>query len=242
MLKLCAFDLGNTLGNDTLLFREAVRDVSEWLGVRGAADAEEFRAVYEEINRETFLPFISHTYGEIEFFENTFARLGIDDVTPQETLSAYREFLQNRLSVDPALVDGLEYLRSRGIRLCILSNERTERVKAFLAKTGLAPLFDEVFVSEAVGVEKPDERIFRIALERFALRGEEAAMFGDNEIADGGCRSLGMLFVLVTAYKNNGWRWEEGSPHPPDYVMDRITRESLQSFCAWMENPDVPKR
>lgn len=242
MLKLCAFDLGNTLGNDTLIFREAVRDISEWLAGKGAADAAEFTAVYEEINRGTFLPFISHTFGEIKFFEKTFARLGIRNLTPRETLSAYRKFLQARITVDPALVDGLVYLRSRGIKLCILSNESTERVDAYLEKTGLAPLFDEVIVSEAVGVEKPDERIFRIALERFALRGEEAAMFGDNEISDGACRNLGMFFVLVTAYRNSGWRWEEGSPHPPDYVMDRITRESLQSFFAWTENPDNPKR
>jgi len=154
----------------------------------------------------------------------------------------YRNFLLDRVSLDPEMVDGLEYLRSRGLKTCIVSNERTERVTDFLAKTGLGPLFDEVIVSEAMGVEKPDERIFRRALDLFSVRGEEAAMFGDNEIADGGCRGLGMPFVLVTEHKNREWGWEEGSPHPPDYVLDRITRESLQKFFAWKEQQYASKK
>lgn len=243
MLRLCAFDLGNTLVNDSLLFHGAVRDISEWLVSRGAVqNPEEFRKVYDEINRQTFLPFISHTYGELMFFEKAFSWLGTNTVSAEEALLQYRRFLLDRTHLSPVLIDGLNYLRSRGLRLCVISNERTVRVTDFLKKTGLDPMFDGVFVSEEVGVEKPDERIFRLALDSFSLTGEEALMFGDNEIADGGCRSLGMFFVLVTEYKNRHWVWEGGSSHPPDYVMDRISRESLQKFFSWRENHDCPKR
>ena len=241
MLKLCAFDLGNTLVNDSQLFSGAVQDISEWLMKQGAVrNAEEFRSVYEEVNWNTYLPFISHTYGEPVFFETSFRRLGITSVLPDEALRVYRQFLMNRLSLKPDLMEGLRYLRSRGLRLCIISNERTQRVTDFLSKTGLSSIFDEVVVSEAVGAEKPDPKIFQYALDLFSLKGEEAVMFGDNEIADGGCRSLGMPFVLVTEYKNHNWVWEEGSSHTPDYVMERISRESLKRFLTWKENPHDP--
>jgi FMN phosphatase YigB (HAD superfamily) len=242
MLKLCAFDLGNTLVNDALLFQNSVHDVSTWLAARAAVDAEEFRSLYEEINRKTFLPFISHTYGELEFFEETFALLKIKTVSPQEALSAYRSFLLGRIGPDRELLDGLSYLRSRGMKLAIISNERTARVDAFLEKTGYLPLFDLVVVSEAVGLEKPDTGIFLFALDHFGLRGGEAAMFGDNEIADGACRDLGMRFVLITTFKNSAWRWEQGSSHTPDYVIERINRESLRNFCVWAETPYDSKR
>jgi FMN phosphatase YigB (HAD superfamily) len=81
-----------------------------------------------------------------------------------------------------------------------------------------------------MGIEKPDLRIFQEALNRLNLKGEEMVMFGDNEIADGASKKLGIFFVLVTGYMNKGWIWEKGNSYPPDYVMEKITKKNMEMF------------
>jgi len=234
VLKVCAFDLGNTLSDDAALLAGSLADVSEWLAGRGAVpDAAAFRAVYAGINDGCFRPFISHTFGEPEFFQAALAGVGADGVGAEEALAKYREFLAARSRISPRLPEALAWLKSRGLKLAILSNERVSRVEAFLSATGIAGFFDELVVSEGIGVEKPDERFFSLALERCGASGPETAMFGDNEIADGACRRLGIRFVLCTEYKKSGWGWEAGDPHSPDYVLERIERPALEKFLAW---------
>lgn len=233
MLKACAFDVGNTLSNDTALLEASLADVAGWLQEREAIrDPAAFAATYRQVHEATRTPFISHTFGELQFFEDTFTRLGIRGVEPAEALARYRGRVLDRTRVDPELPSALAWLRARGFRIGILSNERTERIETFLDRTGLAAHFDAVVVSEAVGVQKPDERIFRIALERLGTAAEETAMFGDSEVADGACRRIGMVFVLVTQYRRSGWGWDAGSAHAPDCVLQRISREELERFFA----------
>ena len=103
---------------------------------------------------------------------------------------------------------------------------------AYLDKTKLGPFFDTIVVSESIGMEKPDHRIFQEVLTRLDIRGDEAVMFGDNQIADGASKELGFLFVLVTAYRNRDWVWEEGQPYHPDHVMDKITPAGIAEFLS----------
>lgn len=72
--------------------------------------------------------------------------------------------------------------------------------------------------------------IFQEALNRLDVTGEEVVMFGDNDIADGACKQLGITFVLVTGYKNTAWFWEKGNPQKPDYIMEKITRRAVEEF------------
>ncbi|MGD9182177.1 MAG: hypothetical protein PVG15_11935, partial [Desulfobacterales bacterium] len=62
------------------------------------------------------------------------------------------------------------------------------------------------------------------------IKGEEMAMFGDNEIADGAAKKLGIFFILVTGYMNKSWIWEKGSSYAPDYIMEKITRKDMEGF------------
>jgi putative hydrolase of the HAD superfamily len=144
----------------------------------------------------------------------------------------YRDLLLTRIEPDTCIAETFRLLRDKGIRIALLSNERAIRVDAYLEKTKLGPFFDAIVVSESIGVEKPDPRIFQEVLTRLDVRGDEAAMFGDNQIADGAAKALGFLFVLVTAYLNRDWVWEEGQPYQPDHVMDKITPAAMAEFLS----------
>jgi putative hydrolase of the HAD superfamily len=232
-IKACVFDLGNTLINDSLLSKSATEEMSRWLHERGfIASREDFLATFQRINYGTSKPFISHTFGEAEFFQKTFDELGVKAISAEEALETYRRLLMERIEPDPGIAEAFTFLRDRGIRIALLSNERAIRVDAYLEKTMLRPFFDAIVVSESIGVEKPDRRIFEEVLTRLNIRGDEAAMFGDNQIADGASKEQGFLFVLVTAYLNREWVWEEGQPYPPDHVMGKITPAEMAEFLS----------
>jgi len=230
-IKVFAFDLGNTLINDTQLAKEATVDMGDWLFRKSYIQCREaFCTTYEKINHGTREPFISHTFGEIDFFERAFTELSVKGISPEAALKKYREILLGKIRRDPDIVNAFHLLQQKQIRIALLSNERGLRVDAFMEKTDMSHFFDAIIVSERIGIEKPDPRIFQEALSRLHITGEEMVMFGDNEIADGACKKLGICFVLVTAYKNKGWIWEEGSPYPPDYIMKKITPEEMEAF------------
>ncbi len=227
-LKACAFDLGNTLVDDVAAFEAAVAETDAWLCGRGLiGEPGSFASTYTGVNRGSHEPFVSHTYGELAYFARTFAALGVSGLAPEEALAAYRRFVTARFALEPEVEGALRWLRERGCRIGLVSNESVARINAFMEKTHGDALFDEIMVSEAVGHEKPDPAIFREALRRLGVEAPQLVMFGDNEVADGACRELGIRFVLVTGFRRTGWRWERGKPHEPDYVIERVDLPSL---------------
>lgn len=93
----------------------------------------------------------------------------------------------------------LEVLADRH-RLAIVCNTSAsgERVQEILRSAGIERYFDLTLVSSEVGFRKPDERIFRIALENLGLQPDEVVMVGNRISVDilGGNR-VGMKTVLI---------------------------------------------
>lgn len=88
-------------------------------------------------------------------------------------------------------------LRAMGFRLGVVSNGPTTVVD-LLSQAGLLPFFDTVIASQAIGIEKPDPRIFQEALKRMGLPAGEALFVGDLYDVDVlGARSAGMQAVLI---------------------------------------------
>jgi HAD superfamily hydrolase (TIGR01549 family) len=237
VLKACAFDLGNTLVDDTGLLHETVDAMADWLWEKQLITGKTcFRDIYLQINRQSNVPFVSHTFGEESFFAEAFERLGISALEPSQALEVYRRLLMSRLRIDQDVRYGLELIRGRSMRTALVTNETTVRVNAFFEKTRLRECFDVVVVSEEAGHEKPHPEIFQLTADRLGVRGDELAMFGDTEVADGACKRLGNLFVLVTGFKKSDWGWEQGAPYDPDFVIERVRPDSLLQFLRFAES------
>jgi FMN phosphatase YigB (HAD superfamily) len=71
-------------------------------------------------------------------------------------------------------------VRSAGARVVAVSNNLVSEQEDKLRATGLRHLFDELVISEAVGVSKPDPAIFRMALDAACCQSHEAIMLGDS--------------------------------------------------------------
>ena len=100
-------------------------------------------------------------------------------------------------ALDPAAEPALRLARQAGLATAVISNSNGT-IAAILHALGLSAHLDFVIDSSEVGVEKPDPRIFRIALERTALPPGEAAYIGDLYSIDIlGARAAGLHAVLM---------------------------------------------
>jgi putative hydrolase of the HAD superfamily len=94
-------------------------------------------------------------------------------------------------------VDVLEELLAKNIRIACVSNE-DGWLGDFFDHFGLTEYFEFILASENVGVEKPNPKIFNIALEQAELKANEVLFVGDSPISDYfGATNVGMKAVLI---------------------------------------------
>jgi HAD superfamily hydrolase (TIGR01509 family) len=102
-------------------------------------------------------------------------------------------------SVPREVPDALDRLRAAGHRLVVVSNSNGTLRKIF-TRLDLARHFDVLIDSSDVGVEKPDARIFQLALERSGARPETTLHAGDFFHVDVvGARAAGLQAWLIDA-------------------------------------------
>jgi len=122
--------------------------------------------------------------------------LGIDDPGLPDHL--YDRFAQaEHYTLFPDALPALRDLRARGYRLGIVSNFEAW-LDGLLASLDVIPIVDAVVVSGAEGVEKPDRKIFDIALQRVGVPAERACYVGDSPHFDvEAARAAGMHALLI---------------------------------------------
>jgi HAD superfamily hydrolase (TIGR01549 family) len=113
-----------------------------------------------------------------------------------------RESLWRVMEPDTPRVIG--ELRRRGFALAVVSNA-DGRVSAALAARGTAAHFTTIVDSHVVGIEKPDARIFEIALAACQAQPSEAVYVGDiYEVDVRGARNAGIAPVLLDPLSRYG--------------------------------------
>jgi putative hydrolase of the HAD superfamily len=91
----------------------------------------------------------------------------------------------------------LDRLRDAGLELGVVSNFEAW-LEQLLEELGVIGYFDVRVISGAEGMEKPDPRIFRLAMDRAGVRPEQSVYVGDNPEFDvDPAAAVGMLPVLI---------------------------------------------
>jgi HAD superfamily hydrolase (TIGR01549 family) len=118
-------------------------------------------------------------------------------------LHAYHQTHNLWETVPDEVRPALTALRTIGLRLVVLSNANGTLHRAF-DRLGLTPAVDAIFDSHNEGVEKPDPRLFRIALGRTGADAATTMHVGDLYHVDvAGARAAGltpMLFDVADLY------------------------------------------
>jgi len=137
------------------------------------------------------------------YFDLILERLGIQP--SDRTAAAVRDLYEyhQRCNLWEHVPDGvpatLAALRDLGLRMFVVSNANGKLVALF-ERVGLARYFDCLIDSYDEGVEKPDPRLFEIALSRAGARAATTLHVGDLYHVDVvGARKAGLRAVLLDA-------------------------------------------
>src|SRR3954471_22585977 len=128
----------------------------------------------------------SHSHGDFgvdarywqTFYAHLLENLGVPhDAALLDALAASTRKGTNWRTVRPGTHETLQDLRTR-YRLAVISNSDGS-VGRLLDELDLGQYFESVTDSHVCGCEKPDPRIFQVALETLGLRPEQAIYIGD---------------------------------------------------------------
>lgn len=97
---------------------------------------------------------------------------------------AYLDLLGKQTALIPGAREAVHMAKERGYKVGIISNGFREVQYKKLASGGLSGMFDVVVLSDEIGVNKPDIRLFRYAEEKAGVCPGESMIIGDNPAAD----------------------------------------------------------
>jgi putative hydrolase of the HAD superfamily len=144
----------------------------------------------------------------------------------------YDEFIKyETYRLYPDTLPALEALRARGVRLGVISNWE-EWLEQLLLHLDIRAYFAATIISGRAGIEKPDPRIFALALDSLGVAPAEAAHVGDSLRHDvEGARRAGLRPVLVD---------REGQAAAGDYL--RVTDLTQLPAVLGLPAPDAGAR
>ena len=103
----------------------------------------------------------------------------------------------------------LRELRDARVRLGIVSNGNARAQRRKIDTLGIAPYFDAIIISGAVGLRKPDPRIFHLGLRAVGAEAADTWFVGDHPVTDIlGARAAGLVAVWVRGAR----AWPTGDP------------------------------
>ncbi|MDR0225994.1 MAG: phosphoglycolate phosphatase [Burkholderiaceae bacterium] len=106
--------------------------------------------------------------------------------------------------VYPGVIEGLQALRARGLRLACLTNKPLSFARPLLAQKGLAPLFEQVFGGDSFARKKPDPLPLLKTCEALGTEPGRTLMLGDSSNDARAARAAGCPVVLVSYGYNHG--------------------------------------
>ena len=157
------------------------------------------------------------------------AMLGVDEAHTDALADFRRDHARTILVPREGALETLEELRRRGFKRGLISVCSGD-VEDVWEETPFAPHFDDAVFSCAVGIRKPDPRIYRIACERLGVEPEDCLFVGDganDELA--GAERVGMKAVCILRPDLDEPIWHEARGWEPTIrslpeVLDLVDR------------------
>lgn len=119
----------------------------------------------------------------IRRFRILYEELGVDR-SPEETQAYYEEFLSQGHFFMEGAQELLETLYGK-YKLYLVSNGTAKVQAGRLKSAGIAPYFEEIFISETIGVKKPERAFFDHCFSRIPdFDPSEAMIVGDSLSSD----------------------------------------------------------
>lgn len=201
--RAVVFDLYGTLA-DILVDEDRAsfwnRLAASYFGAHDCAEGGELRRVYHSLMREQ----ASHAV-EGFLLDAVFEQLLVEfKVEPlAENLARFGAAFRRESTVALRKKDYsdalLTLLAVSGYKIGMVSNTEALLTAHDLEVLRLPDVFDSLVLSSAVGVKKPDRRIFEIALDELGVQPEQAVFIGNSYQDDAlGARDAGLKAIFLT--------------------------------------------
>lgn len=202
-------DLDDTLYDFSAASRESFMETYDLLHYERFFDSfDHYLSIYEPYNLELW-----HLYGEGKITKPELNKrrysypLEVVGINDQELADTFCREALGRIPTKNKLIEGavelLEYLRPK-YRMFILSNGFTELQSHKMRTTGIDKYFDALILSEEIGVNKPNRRLYEYALQKSASKVEESIMIGDMFETDiVGAANIGMEQIYFNPKKKS---------------------------------------
>lgn len=137
--------------------------------------------------------------------------LALDLTSEKEArlMEAYRT-LHSFPDVEP----GFQQLKSKGVRLAILSNGAPEMLQSAAASAGIADLLDEIISVDEIKVYKPSPRVYQLASARLGVATEHIGFVSANSWDVAGATSAGLTAFWI----------QRAAAEPPEELGYRASR------------------
>jgi putative hydrolase of the HAD superfamily len=222
-------DLDDTLFDHTHASRCAVNELHRSQPGFSCWSGDEFtrrhREMLETLHHEVLAGRLSISSARLERFKRLLSAANVaePDRIAQECARTYRRAYETSWQSVPGAGSLLWALKARGFRTAVVTNNLASEQRSKLAVCGLTGHVDALVTSEEVGVQKPDPRIFQVALDRLGVTAGEAVMVGDAWATDvEGARAAGVRPIWLNRFgvRSPDAAVEEiRSLEPVEYVM-----------------------
>lgn len=184
------FDLDHTIWDFDKNAEETLHELYEIyrLSEIGLPSAAIFIETYTRNNHQLWAEYHTSKITKTELretrFKRTFIELGVHpDVLPMAFEDDYVKLCPTKTNLFPHAHETLQYLQSK-YKLHLISNGFKEASAMKIGNTNIAQYFEQVIISEVVGINKPDKAIFEHALKVAGAVKHESIMIGDSLEAD----------------------------------------------------------
>ncbi len=125
----------------------------------------------------------------------------LGDVIMREETEEKVDGVTQRADLVPGMGDLLRDLRKRGIPLGLVADTRDGTYRNVLGMHGLLDVFDAFAISDHLGVEKPDRRMFELGLKELGIAEADwgaVAIVGNNLARDiRGANVIGLISIWM---------------------------------------------
>lgn len=188
MIKALLTDLDNTLYEfdkcNTPALQEVIKSAMEKLD----SDEQSVRRAYEEGRAKVkeLLPRVAAGHSRLLYIQSMVERLS-NSTQPQLVLDLYNLYhlvYAANMELRSGAKRMIEAAKSNRLKICTISDYTAEVHMTRLERLRIAQYVDYVVTSEEAGVEKPDTRIFSVALQKLGCKTDECIYVGDDHKRD----------------------------------------------------------
>ncbi|KKI90627.1 L-2-haloalkanoic acid dehalogenase [Bacillus sp. SA1-12] len=219
MIKAALFDLDGTLLNRNESVIHFIKRQYERLHKEvGHIPKEKYIAKFIELDQHGYV-------WKDKVYQQLVNEFKIEKITWEDLLYDYVGEFKNNCVPFPYLIEMLVNLKNKNLHLGIITNGYGKFQMDNIKALGIKEYFDVILISEWEGMKKPDQRIFKKALDHLSISPQEAVFVGDHPDNDvKAARNVGLIGVWK---KDDQWDRVEA-----DFIVEDLSE--LTEVIEWI--------